>query len=103
MLHSQKSRVPPPPACILKFNLFLKIALASNSSGETPGCSRSVVVFSAVVIANFWLHALTPLAFMLWLCCTRLFPYCSYCAYWNIFKTAVDNWNRRTRMLVRHE
>ncbi len=62
-----------------------------------------MVVFSAVVIANFWLHALTPLAFMLWLCCTRLFPYCSYCAYWNIFKTAVDNWNRRTRMLVRHE
>ncbi len=45
-------------------------------------------------MVNFWLHALTPLAFMLWLCCTRLFPYCSYCAYWNIFKTAIDNWNR---------
>ncbi len=67
----------------------------ASGVSDPSGCARSVYVFSAVVVVNFWLHALTPLAFMLWICCTRIFPYCSYCAYWNIFKTALDNWNRQ--------
>ncbi len=67
---------------------------------ERATCDHTLYVFSVVVVVNFWIHVLTPLIFMLGLCCTRLFPYCGYCAYWNIAKTAMDNWTRRTRMAL---
>ena len=63
-------------------------------------CDHTVYIFSAVVVLNFWVHLLTPLVFMFGLCCTRIFPYCAYCGYWNFLKTAMDNWTRRTRMLI---
>ena len=34
----------------------------------------------------FRIHILTPLVFMFGLCCTRICPYCGYCAYWNFLK-----------------
>ena len=40
-------------------------------------------------IFYFWyfrIHILTPLVFMFGLCCTRICPYCGYCAYWNFLK-----------------
>ena len=46
------------------------------------------------------IHILTPLVFMFGLCCTRICPYCGYCAYWNFLKKAMDNWTRRTRMII---
>ena len=46
------------------------------------------------------IHILTPLVFMFGLCCTRICPYVGYCAYWNILKKAMDNWTRRTRMII---
>ena len=60
-------------------------------------CDHTIYIFSYVVVVNFWVHVATPLVFMFGLCCTRLFPYCAYCAYWNIFKKALDNWTRKTR------
>ena len=60
-------------------------------------CDRTIYIFSYVVVVNFWIHVATPLIFMFGLCCTRLFPYCEYCAYWNFVKKAVDNWTRKTR------
>jgi len=63
-------------------------------------CNHTVYVFSYVVVVNFWIHILTPLVFMFGLCCTRICPYCGYCAYWNFLKKAMDNWTRRTRMII---
>lgn len=63
-------------------------------------CHHTVYVFSYVVVVNFWIHILTPLVFMFGLCCTRICPYCGYCAYWNFLKKAMDNWTRRTRMII---
>ena len=73
-----------------------------NTEGvEKPSeCDHTIYIFSVVVIVNFWIHILTPIVFMVGLCCTRVFPYCAYCAYWNILKTATDNWTRRTRMTI---
>ncbi len=34
-------------------------------------CDHTVYVFSVVVMINFWIHLLTPLIFMLALCCNR--------------------------------
>ena len=67
---------------------------------DVAHCDHTLYVFSIVVMINFWIHLLTPLAFMIGLCCTRVFPYCAYCAYWNILRTALDNWTRRTRMMI---
>jgi len=73
-----------------------------NTSGvEDPAqCNHTVYIFSYVVVVNFWIHILTPLVFMFGLCCTRICPYCGYCAYWNFLKKAMDNWTRRTRMII---
>lgn len=72
----------------------------TDDVGDPDLCDHTVYVFSVVVVINFWIHLLTPLIFMLGLCCTRLFPYCAYCGYWNILKTGIDNWTRRTRMTI---
>ena len=63
-------------------------------------CDHTIYIFSVVVIVNFWIHILTPLMFMLGLCCTRIFPFCGYCSYWNIMKKAMDKWTRGVRMLI---
>lgn len=69
-----------------------------DGGGNVGGCDHSLYVFSLVVVANFWVHVLTLITFMLGLCITRLFPYCAYCSYWNILRKAMDNWTRRARM-----
>jgi len=63
-------------------------------------CDQTIYIFSLVVIVNFWIHILTPLLFMLCLCCSRIFPYCGYCTYWNILKDAVAVWTRAFRLVV---
>ena len=68
------------------------------AGSDEQKCHHTIYIFSIVVIINFWIHILTPLIFMLALCCTRIFPYCAYCGYWNIMKTAMDKWTRRVRM-----
>ena len=60
-------------------------------------CDHTIYIFSYVVVVNFWIHIATPLIFMFGLCCTRIFPYCAYCTYWNVVKKAVDNWTRKMR------
>ena len=54
-------------------------------------------MFSIVVIANFWIHILTPLLFMLALCCSKL-GVCS-CATqcWSIVISVGDHWTRYVR------
>lgn len=72
----------------------------------TPGiedprrCEHTVFIFSVVVVVNFWIHMLTPLAFVTTLGCSRLFPYCGYCAYWNIVKKVTDRWTRGMRLAL---
>lgn len=68
------------------------------AGSDEQNCHHTIYIFSIVVIINFWIHILTPLIFMLALCCTRIFPYCAYCGYWNIMKTAMEKWTRRVRM-----
>lgn len=63
-------------------------------------CEHTVFIFSVVVVINFWIHVLTPLAFVTTLCCSRLFPYCGYCAYWNIMKKVMDKWTRGMRLAI---
>ena len=63
-------------------------------------CEHTVFIFSVVVVINFWIHMVTPLAFVTTLCCSRLFPYCGYCAYWNITKKVIDKWTRGTRLAI---
>ena len=70
------------------------------SGASIERCNYTLYIFSVVVIVNFWIHILTPLIFMLVLCCTRIFPYCAYCGYWNILKAAIEKWTRRVRMSI---
>jgi len=65
---------------------------------EVENCDRTIYIFSVVVIVNFWIHILTPLLFMLCLCCSRIFPFLGYCTYWNIMKDAIDMWTRPVRL-----
>ena len=67
---------------------------------DKENCDHTIYIFSVVVIVNFWIHILTPLIFMLSLCCTRIFPFCGYCGYWNIMKKAMDKWTRGLRILI---
>eukprot|EP00092_Neocalanus_flemingeri_P009257 GFUD01009963.1.p1 GENE.GFUD01009963.1~~GFUD01009963.1.p1 ORF type:complete len:360 (+),score=44.02 GFUD01009963.1:326-1405(+) len=61
-------------------------------------CDKTIHIFSVVVIVNFWIHILTPLLFMLCLCCSRIFPFLGYCTYWNIMKDAIELWTRPVRL-----
>lgn len=70
------------------------------TGADQTNCDKTIYIFSVVVIVNFWIHILTPLIFMLSLCCTRIFPYCGYCSYWNIMKKAMEKWTRGLRMLM---
>lgn len=70
------------------------------AGSEDEGCNHTIYIFSIVVIVNFWIHVLTPLIFMLGLCCIRICPYCAYCGYWNIMKGAMERWTRRLRMAM---
>ena len=56
-----------------------------------------VYMFSIVVIANFWIHILTPLLFMLALCCSKL-GVCS-CAtrLWSLVISVGEHWTRHVR------
>jgi len=63
-------------------------------------CDKTIHVFSMVVVINFWIHILTPLLFMLCLCCTKIFPFLGHCTYWNIMKGAVDMWTRPVRITI---
>ena len=70
------------------------------TGADKENCDHTIYIFSVVVIVNFWIHILTPLIFMLSLCCTRIFPFCGYCGYWNIMKKAMDKWTRGLRILI---
>lgn len=65
---------------------------------DVEQCDKTIHIFSVVVIVNFWIHILTPLLFMLCLCCSRIFPFLGYCTYWNIMKDAIDMWTRPVRL-----
>ena len=42
---------------------------------DDPGhCDHTIYVFSIVVVTNFWVHVLTPLVFLVSLCCSRICP-----------------------------
>lgn len=61
-------------------------------------CDKTIYIFSVVVVVNFWIHILTPLLFMLCICCSRIFPFLGYCTYWKILKNAMDVWTLPLRM-----
>lgn len=63
-------------------------------------CDETIYVFSLVVMVNFWIHLLTPLFFLLSVCCGRIFPFIGYCTYWKIIKNAVDMWTFRVRFVT---
>lgn len=67
---------------------------------ESGQCDKTIHMFSIVVIINFWIHILTPLLFMLCLCCTKICPYLGHCTYWNILKNAIDVWTRALRITI---
>jgi len=67
---------------------------------DVSQCDKTIHIFSVVVIVNFWIHILTPLLFMLCLCCSRIFPFLGYCTYWNIMKDAIDMWTRTVRLVI---
>lgn len=72
----------------------------SSEVDNPKECSHPLFVFSAVVLANFWLHVLTPMVFMLCLCCARLIPCCAK-AKWDVLKTTVTNsWSRGARLTL---
>ena len=62
---------------------------------ESDNCDRTIYIFSVVVIVNFWIHILTPLAFMLCLCCFRV-GVCS-CSLWTFFNNIIQAWTSNVR------
>ena len=96
-------------AILLPFYILFQISwlitgtvwILGSEEVETPdSCNHDVYVFSLIVIGNLWIYISTALIFMLALCCTRIFPYCAYCGYWNIMKTVIENWTGRIRMEI---
>jgi len=73
------------------------IWLVQAKDGE---CDVRVFTFSTVVIINFWIHLLTPVAFIISVCCSRIFPFLGYCTYWHIIKNAVNMWTFKTRLFL---
>ena len=63
---------------------------------DTSTCDSSIFIFSLVVMVNFWIHILTPLVFMLCVCCSRLVCSCSnnVCS---LINNAVNHWTRLVR------
>lgn len=71
--------------------------LVSAKDGE---CDSRVYAFSTVVIINFWIHLLTPVAFIMSVCCSRIFPFLGYCTYWHFIKNAVNMWTFKFRLFL---
>ena len=68
-----------------------------SSNSDNNNHDAQVYMFSIVVIANFWIHILTPLLFMLALCCSKL-GVCS-CAtrLWSLVISVGEHWTRHVR------
>ena len=62
---------------------------------DSTNCDRTIYIFSVVVIVNFWIHILTPLVFMLCLCCFRV-GVCS-CSLWTFFNNIIEAWTSNVR------
>ena len=77
---------------------WLITGTAWGTQVDTNSCQRTIYIFSVVVIANFWIHILTPLLFMLFLCCSRL-GVCS-CPLWTFFNNLIEAWTSNVRMLL---
>eukprot|EP00088_Acartia_fossae_P028680 TRINITY_DN29494_c0_g1_i4.p1 TRINITY_DN29494_c0_g1~~TRINITY_DN29494_c0_g1_i4.p1 ORF type:complete len:363 (+),score=5.24 TRINITY_DN29494_c0_g1_i4:68-1156(+) len=69
-------------------------------SAHNLECDVRVYTFSTVVIINFWIHLLTPVAFITSVCCSRIFPFLGYCTYWHFIKNAIDVWTFNTRFVL---
>jgi len=69
----------------------------ANVDKQTEVCDETIYVFSLVVMVNFWIHLLTPLIFLISVCCGRIFPILGYCAYWKVVKNAIDMWTFKFR------
>jgi len=65
---------------------------------DSTNCDRTIYIFSVVVIVNFWIHILTPLVFMLCLCCFRV-GVCS-CSLWTFFNNIIEAWTSNVRLLL---
>jgi len=74
------------------------IDIGSSSNGQT--CDTSIYIFSLVVIVNFWIHILTPLVFMVSLCCSKI-GVCSWTNIaWSLVTNALDHWTRSVRLAI---
>lgn len=65
---------------------------------DPNSCQRTIYIFSVVVIVNFWIHILTPLLFMMFLCCSRV-GVCS-CPLWTFFNNLMEAWTSNVRVLL---
>ena len=79
---------------------WLATGTAWLASTDASQCSDVVVAFSAVVLANFWLHLLTPLLFGLAVCCSRVCCGC-YEAVNSRIKKAREKWTTDKRLCLR--
>jgi len=65
---------------------------------DSDRCQRTIYIFSVVVIFNFWIHILTPLLFMLFLCCFRV-GVCTF-PLWTFFNNIIEAWTSNVRLLL---
>lgn len=61
-------------------------------------CKTTIYMFSLVVMVNFWIHILTPLFFMMILCCSKVGLCNLSTSVWGFINNAVDHWTRIVRL-----
>ena len=62
---------------------------------STDTCDTTIYMFSVVVMINFWIHILTPLIFMMVVCCSKI-GVCDM-SLWSLVNNAVEHWTRTVR------
>ena len=62
---------------------------------STDTCDTTIYMFSVVVMINFWIHILTPLIFMMVVCCSKI-GFCDM-SLWSLVNNAVEHWTRTVR------
>ena len=64
---------------------------------EREECGNTVYMFSLVVIINFGVHLLTPLLFMVILCCSKIGFCQGLSSLWGGATSAGEHWTRAVR------
>ena len=108
---------PDPKMCDKTIHVFSMVGRPHQLHTRRPyQLHVHHVLVAQVVVINFWIHILTPLLFMLCLCCTKICPFLGHCTYWNVMKVfsysarlpflmflwqgAIDMWTRPVRITI---